>query len=268
MAKIYAPSLLSERAKKAALVVTSQRSLLLSGFGTVAILRQKKHVRDFVTEIDIAVEKSLKKQLSKDPEIDFYGEELGYNPKSKKYWLCDPIDGTNCYVRGLPFATCALAYVEDNEVLIGIIYDFVNDELYIAEKGKGAYCNGNAISVSNRPLDEAFYALTYNPKRDPSIDALKYLNYLRSHSWPLDVVASCYKLAMIASGKLDIYTSPSGSGAAWDRAAGLLLVREAGGVYKDFQGNDANLHETKYIATNETIYNHITESSDSPFFIG
>lgn len=262
------PGHFSEHAQKAARLVLDQRDLLLSGFGTIGIKFHKAHARDFVTDIDIAVETELKKQLTTHFDVDFYGEELGYEKSSKRYWLTDPIDGTNCYVRGLPFATCALAYVEDNEVLIGIIYDFVRDELYMAEKGEGAFMNGERMSVSSRQLNEAFFASSYGAKPETIEKSRVFFEYLRRNAWPMDVVASCYKYAMVASGKLDLYTAPGGSGKQWDHAAGIVLIREAGGVYKDFKGKDADLHEIRYVASNPTIYREITTDSDSPFFLG
>jgi len=114
-----------------------QREYLLAHFGKVFAVNQKtESAVSIVTEIDIEIEKRVSAELANAfPDIPFVGEECGGNREAESYWLMDPIDGTQHYMRGLPFATSMLALVEKGAVKAGAIYDFVNDILYYAEVG-------------------------------------------------------------------------------------------------------------------------------------
>lgn len=116
-----------------------------------------------VTKWDVLVEKRLRDELAQfDSGIDFSGEETGVHEGQKIFWLVDPIDGTEAFIRGLPFCTNMLALIDNNQVVMSVIYNFTLDEFYVAIKGHGATCNGHAIRVSNRPLSHAYVTLYGN----------------------------------------------------------------------------------------------------------
>lgn len=128
------------------------------GFGKAEVVHQKSDVAaDVVTDLDRKTEEFLSEKLrAADASIDFYGEENGGNDKAERLWICDPIDGTAHFVRGLPFCTTMLCLVENKEVVFSVIYDFVRDDIYWAEKGRGAWRNDKTIDVSNRRTKKSF----------------------------------------------------------------------------------------------------------------
>ncbi len=248
MSKQYLPDHFSARAKQAAEFLVSQRQLLLSGFG-VSEFREKKNPNDVVTEIDLAVEKNLKQLFEQSGQI-LQGEEFGYDPSiDKPYWLCDPIDGTSCYVRGQEFCVSMIAYVDNDDVEIGLIYDFIRDKLYAAEKGKGAFCNSEPISVSDRGLDE-LKGCIFGDMSDPKF--LKTLQHFKEdlHLQIYNVWSAGDEFVNLAAGKTEIKVGMPIANSDWDRAPGMLIFREAGGVYRRFDGSDASFHDKDFIAIN------------------
>ena len=131
---------------------------LRKGFGNAEIVQQKNDFApSVVTELDRSTEQFLAAKLrAADSSIDFYGEENGGNDHAERFWLCDPIDGTAHFVRGLPFCTTMLCLIENGGVVFSVIYDFVKDDVYWAEKGGGAWKNDEQIHVSNRNFKQRY----------------------------------------------------------------------------------------------------------------
>src|SRR3989344_4151975 len=138
-------------------IVRRVRKILLPYYGKVESRdKQSGATEDLVTELDTQIEHFLKNEFVKIyPDIPFVGEEYGGNRDSERFWLVDPIDGTSYFVRGLPFCTTMVALIEKVEVVFSVIYDFVNDIMYSAEKGAGAFANGKPIHVSDRSLRQS-----------------------------------------------------------------------------------------------------------------
>src|SRR3989344_3048338 len=139
-------------------IVREVRNIALPGWGLANITEEKSgHPADIVTEFDTKVEEFLKEKLAEAfPEIPFVGEEGSGDRNAERFWLVDPIDGTGHYMRGLPFCTTMLALIEHGAVTFSVIYDFVSDKMYWAEKGKGAYMNDTPIHVSTRNFSQAY----------------------------------------------------------------------------------------------------------------
>lgn len=197
-------------------------------------IHQKEGKGNFVTEYDSKVQAALKeKLLSLLPEAVFFGEEDDADKAdiSQGYaFIVDPIDGTANFTRGLDYSCISVALTKDGYPINGVIYNPYKKETYYAEKGKGAYLNGEAIHVSDRTLEEGlvfFGTAPYNIElTDSTIHMLtryflKTQDVRRSGSAALD-------LCTIACGKAELYfeliLSP------WDYAAGFLIVEEAGGI--------------------------------------
>lgn len=261
----YVPDNFSERAKRAAKILLSQRDLLCSGFGTDEFV-SKSSPNDYLTEIDVKVEQNLKQAFAEYDEI-LQGEELGYDPDiSEPYWLCDPIDGTGSYVRQQPFCTSMIAYIVDGEVEISFIYDFLADKLYAAEKGKGAFCNNVKINVSQRRVDQ-LKGVVVGDYNDPNyIKALQYFQNKRMNTYA--VFSAGNEFVELTTGRTDLKLCIPAGHMDWDRAAGLLLVREAGGVYKRLDGSDANFRDNTFIATNPLVYRQLIDDPKSLLFLG
>lgn len=199
---------------------------LLSVFGNVE--HTSKSDNTAVTVYDVKVEEALKTRLAEAfPTVGFEGEETGATGNRETYWLVDPIDGTSSFIRGLPFSTNMAALVSSGEVIAAVIYDFVNDNLYTAIKGKGALKNGKPISVNTKrkPGNLVVYALTrknFGQLQEAMLEiGVRLL---------LPMGAAGHDYIMLAEGKIDGVIVLNTTNGLHDNAPGLLIVEEAGGV--------------------------------------
>ena len=200
--------------------------ILIRDFGEVEKLQvSKKGPRDFVTNADKKVEKILVNELSK-KKFSIISEETGTILKEDKnnYWVIDPIDGTTNFLHGIPHFCISIAHINKGEILSGIIMDPIKNEIFYAEKNCGAYFNNHRIKVSNKNnLNECLFASNFNNIFD--LD----LNTRATGSAALD-------LAYVGSGRFDGYYQNDLN--LWDIAAGVIIVREAGGKVNDFNSSD------------------------------
>jgi len=250
--------------KTVPLLIRRVREMLLPHFGKVAF-REKTSVRknDFVTELDFTIEKFLKEELARlYPDIAFVGEEGGGDRTEERFWLVDPIDGTDHFIRGLPFCTTMLALIERGTVVFSVIYDFVHDIMYVAEKGKGAFANGKPIQVNNRPLNGS--RLTWDSHLEKPGNMSTFLRLWGICSL-FDTGASGYAFPMIASGKLDGRICFDAHHNDYDYAPGILLVSEAGGEVANIGSQTFDYRNGDIIAANPTIFKELTEGPDALF---
>ncbi len=242
-------------------VVRSTRELTLLHFGNVSAKAFKSDSpASAVTEIDQKVEQKLKIGLAKImPEVSFVGEEFGGDRDSETFWLSDPIDGTGHFIRGIPFSTTMLALIDKGEVIFSVIYDFLNDDIYHAELGNGAYKNSEKISVSDRTLQQAYLFYEFKPTQVGK----EIFDYLNTKSTILQTVSCGFQFVLLASGKADSFIVYDGYGQDYDFAAGSLLVKEAGGVVRNFKSDAYDYKNLSFIASNKTIYEELVSSEDS-----
>ena len=203
---------------------------IIRDFGEVEKLQvSKKGPNDFVTKTDKHVEKILIEELSKTKKnYSFLTEEAGIinNKDKENIWIIDPIDGTNNFLHGIPHFAISIALKSKEELVSALIFDPIKDEMFFAEKDKGAFLNNQRLRVSKKnSLNECLFASNH--------DGLKFsdLNMRCSGSAALD-------LAYVASGRLDGYFQNTIN--LWDIAAGILLVQEAGGLVNDIDKFDIN----------------------------
>ena len=198
--------------------------VLIRDFGEVEKLQvSEKGPGDFVTASDKRVEGIIIKELEKS-EYSILSEETGLiEGKNKdKKWIIDPIDGTFNFLNGLPHFAISIAYEDKSEIISGIIFDPIKNEMFFAEKNNGAFFNNQRIRVSKKNnLDECLFAVG-KLKNEPSF------TYRRSGCAALDI-------AYVASGRLDGYAQSNLN--LWDIAAGIVLIKEAGGVINDIDLN-------------------------------
>jgi myo-inositol-1(or 4)-monophosphatase len=218
-----------------------------------------------VTKMDVLVEDTLRDALYKlDPGIAFSGEESGIDYGQKTLWLVDPIDGTEPFIRGLPFATTMITLIHDGQPVMGIINNFMLGDYYLAIQGKGATCNGHPIHVSARPLDGAFISMAtmaLDDKDDGQKAAGLYSNLrklLGRNGNLFNVGATGYTMAAIASGAIDGRIAYRSRGAAWDYAPGVLLISEAGGRVANIGSNGYDYRNTDIIASNPIVFDDLT----------
>ena len=203
---------------------------IIRDFGEVEKLQvSKKGPNDFVTKTDKHVEKILIEELSKTKKnYSFLTEETGVinNKDKENIWIIDPIDGTNNFLHGIPHFAISIALKSKEELVSALIFDPIKDEMFFAEKDKGAFLNNQRLRVSKKnSLDDCLFASNH--------EGLKFsdLNMRCSGSAALD-------LAYVASGRLDGYFQNTIN--LWDIAAGILLVQEAGGLVNDVDKFDIN----------------------------
>lgn len=235
-------------------------NLLKTYFGRTIQVRAKGE-RSLVTDIDLKAEEKIVNLIKKDyPEDNILSEETKYQTFDSDFrWIIDPLDGTHNYIRGMEnFGTSiALAYKParrrgGEQVILGVIYLPMSDELYFAEKGKGAFLNQRKISVSQKDLDRTtmIYDSTIRLNKGPM---LKYLDRLVDFVFNIRMFGSTVRsLTYVAEGKADLEVEYNDK--PWDFAAGLLLVEEAGGKATDLKGKKWTLNSKGYIASNGRIH--------------
>ena len=207
---------------------------LVRDFGEVEQLQvSRKGPGNFVSTADHKAEKIVRDVLTKArPKYGFLmeesGETKGEDPSCR--WVVDPLDGTMNFLHGIPHWCVSIALEKDGELVAGVIYDPVKDELFWAEKGLGAYLNNRRIQVSGRnSLSEAAIALHHAAYEH--IDGLPAL--IKSGTIIRNMGSTCLDLAYVAAGRLDAFCKSHISGGLWDVAAGIVLVREARGMATD-----------------------------------
>ncbi len=203
---------------------------VIRDFGEVEKLQvSKKGPRDFVTKTDKHVEKILIEELSKTKKnYSFLSEEVGSieNKDKDNIWIIDPIDGTTNFLHGIPHFAICVALESKKEIISGLIYDPIKDEMFYAEKNKGAYLNNQRLRVSKKNLiDECLFSSNH--------EGVKFSNLNMRYSG-----CAALDLAYVASGRLDGFFHNKIN--IWDVAAGALLVEEAGGIVNDLDKFDQN----------------------------
>jgi myo-inositol-1(or 4)-monophosphatase len=212
----------------------------------------EKSRQDYASEVDSLAEAEIIKELKRAfPDHAFLGEESGQVGKSRHTFVIDPLDGTSNFLRGFPHYCVSIALLENGEPLHGVIYDPLRNEIFTATRGSGAFLNDRRLRIGTRSeITGAMIATGFPPrerKRMPAhLEAVRVLladaeDVRRSGSAALD-------LAYVACGRVDAYFEAGVK--AWDIAAGVLLVREAGGRCCDFRGGTDSLNNGQIVAAN------------------
>jgi myo-inositol-1(or 4)-monophosphatase len=219
---------------------------------------QSKGLNQLVSFVDIETEKMLVTGLEKIvPGSTFITEEntAEQNRKSDKYWIIDPLDGTTNYLHGLGAFSISVAYVEFGEIKLGVIYIPVWDEMFSATLDKGAFLNGERIQVSTTSrLTDSLIATGFPYHEFEGMDGyLETLKVLMKGTHGLRRMGSAaIDLAYVACGRFDGFFE---SGLhAWDVAAGVLLIEEAGGHVSDFKGENDFVFGKSIVASGNAIY--------------
>ena len=194
--------------------------VLIRDFGEIEKLQvSKKGPADFVTNADLKTEKIIIQELKKaKPNFSIISEENGVeiNKDKKNTWIIDPIDGTVNFLHGVPHFAISIALKSDNEIISGLIFDPIKNEMFYAEKNNGAFFNNHRIRVSKKKeINDCLFVTGGKMKNEPN------LPYRKSGCAALD-------MAYVASGRYDGYFQNNLN--LWDIAAGLIIVKEAGGI--------------------------------------
>jgi myo-inositol-1(or 4)-monophosphatase len=233
--------------------------MLKRDFGEVEHLQVSlKGPANFVTVADHRAEETLREELERArPGYSFLGEEGGAREGSDKThrWIVDPLDGTMNFLHGIPHFAISIACEREGAIVAGVIYNPVADELFTAERGKGAFLNDKRLRVAARKrLADAVVACAFpHPSRGDTELARREHEAVQAKVTGLRRFgAAALDLAWVAAGRLDAYWERSLS--PWDMAAGIALVREAGGFVSDPDGRDAMLTVGGIVAGNEVLH--------------
>ena len=219
--------------------------ILIKDFGEIEKLQvSKKGPKDFVTNSDLKTEKIIIDELKKArPNYSILSEEEGVvnNKDKNNTWIIDPIDGTINYLHGVPHFAISIALKSYDQIIAGLIYDPIKDEMFYAEKNNGTYLNNQRIKVSKRnKIEDCLFVA------GGKIDYGDELLVRNSGCAALD-------MAYVASGRYDGYFQKNLN--LWDIAAGIIIVEEAGGILNEI--NLSSINNVKIIASNNSINNRL-----------
>jgi myo-inositol-1(or 4)-monophosphatase len=217
-----------------------------------------------VTDVDKEVETEILGTLSAEfPEVGLLGEESASIRADSGYvWIVDPLDGTRNYASGIPFFSLVVGLALDGEVLLGINYDPWRGEMFYAERGKGAFLNGEPLHVSERStIAESVLGMDLSYNDDGAVNGLNVIQSL----WPGMQTArimgsSALGISYAAAGRTDLYFHHQLE--PWDQVAGMLLVEEAGGIITDRTGKRAGLYSDGLVASNSTLHSEFMHLTD------
>jgi myo-inositol-1(or 4)-monophosphatase len=240
--------------------VRGASEIILSYFNTDYEIRDKSP-NNPVTAADLATDKFLKAELlGARPEYGWLSEEEiddGSRHKAQRTWFVDPIDGTRAFIKGLPHFSISIALVENNQPILGVIYNPVTEELFTAIKGKGAFKNGLPIKASQTDTLENARMLGA---------AHMFHSKLWLREWPIMQInqrnSIAYRMALVASGEFDsaIATTTKND---WDLAAGALILIEAGGFATNHLGEpfafNGNLKQRSLLACCQGLKNELLD---------
>lgn len=238
---------------------------LTRDFGEVENLQvSRKGPADFVSNADRSAEEIIYEELiNARPTYSFLMEESGEHKGTdgQHRWIVDPLDGTTNFLHSIPLFAVSIALERNGVIVAAVIYNPITDELYTAERGAGAWMNNRRLRVAGRKhlADAVVSSGIKVTGTDDDARTLKQLNHIAPAVAGLRRTGSaCIDLAWIASGRFDGYWEARLS--PWDIAAGILIVREAGGFVTDYAGNDKSLENGQVVAGNDAIHKALIKS--------
>jgi myo-inositol-1(or 4)-monophosphatase len=212
---------------------------------------------NLVTEMDLLSEKVIVSEIGRHyPDHSLLAEEKTMKQQDSAFrWIIDPLDGTTNYAHGYPVFSVSIALEREEEIILGVVYDPMRDELFVAENKKGARLNGQRIRVSSTPkLSQSLLAtgFPYDLRESPVNNFDHFHNFaLRVHA-VRRAGSAALDLCYVAAGRFDGFWEMKLG--PWDLAAGSLIVREAGGTTTDFLGNPLRLDGKNVLASNGRIH--------------
>ena len=237
---------------------------LIRDFGELENLQvSSKGLGDFVSSADKRTEKTIIEELQKaHPEYGIITEETGIINKSniKNRWIIDPIDGTMNFLNGIPQFAISIAYEENNEIICGVIFNPITNEMFCAEKGNGAYLNNTRIRVSNKKKLKDALLVTGGPNGASKIKNKIYSEYINVSNNVSNVRkfgSAALDIAYVACGRFDGYWQRELN--YWDIAAGVIILKEAGGFIDFFEDDLSYPLKKNILASNSNIHQELKE---------
>lgn len=214
---------------------------------------REKGTRDLVSDADLASQRLIRGLIEQEyPDHDFLGEEddplRNANAPNAYRWIVDPLDGTTNYLHRLPAFAVSIALEHESQLIVGVVFDPVLQEFFSAIRGEGAWLNGRPLRTSGcTTADAALVAASFSPvvPRD-SYEIVRFVEALQACQGVRRLGSAALNLAYVAAGRLDAYWATSVK--IWDVAAGVLLVREAGGIMTNLGGGPLELRRPELLA--------------------
>lgn len=239
-------------------------AILREGYDTTFKIDNKTGRNNLVTEYDIASEKAIISHIKKSfPEHRFLAEEsgsTGNEDTNEIMWVIDPLDGTVNFAHAIPIFSVSIAAIQNGEILCGVIYQPLLDELFYAAKGMGAFLNGKIIAVSEADDMHTSLLVTgfpYNVDKNP-YDCVGTFVKIVLNGIPIRRLGSAaLDLAYVACGRFDGFWEADLH--PWDVAAGVIIVQEAGGKVTQYSGEKFSIFDNTILTTNGLIHNQIME---------
>jgi myo-inositol-1(or 4)-monophosphatase len=242
-------------------------TVLKEGFGTDYTISSKSQIHDLVTEYDHKSEAIIIETIrSSFPDHQILTEESGHHASDGDItWIIDPLDGTVNFAHGIPFFCVSIAAIQGTDILCGVIYSPMTEELFTAEMGEGAFLNGHSYKVTQQTSLLHSFLVTgfpYSVKENP-LHCIDHFAHIVGMGIPIRRLGSAaLDLAYVAVGRFDGFWEVALQ--PWDMAAGALLVKEAGGIVIDYSGNDLNvMKSSSIIAGNIDIVKALRNEIDS-----
>ncbi|MBL6863768.1 MAG: inositol monophosphatase [Rhodospirillales bacterium] len=233
-------------------------SKLRRDFGEVEQLQiSNKGPGDFVTNADIRTEEILRDTLDHArPGYGFLMEESGeiIGSEVNKRWIIDPIDGTTNFIHGIPHFAISIALEDNGEIVAGVVYEPINDQMFWAEKGNGAWLNDRRIRVSGRKhIRDSIFATGIPLEKKNQKNIFKQIeNVITASAGIRRFGSAALDLAYVAAGRFDGFWETNLN--AWDIAAGIVLIKESGGMISEINGGENLLETGSVVATNPNLY--------------
>ena len=238
---------------------------LIRDFGEIENLQvSTKGPGDFVSSADKRTEKIIIEELQKaHPDYGIVTEESGLINKSntKNRWIIDPIDGTTNFLNGIPHFAISIGYEEEYEIKCGVIFDPIKNEMFVAEKGNGAYLNNSRIRVSNKKKINDALLVTGGPKQSSKIKEEIFSEYVKLSNSVLSPIrkfgSAALDIAYVSCGRFDGYWQRELK--YWDIAAGIIILKEAGGFIDFFETDEAAPLKKNILASNSNIHSELKD---------
>ncbi len=238
----------------------SSGQILADYFEKLHDFRQKNpNLRDVVSEVDILSEKNIKEKIKSEfPEHTIIGEELGQEKHDSEYcWFIDPLDGTVNYSQGIPLCAVSVGLEKNHEMIVGVVFNPLTEELFFASKDNGAYLNGKKIHVSEKKTVEeglyvAAFSATASANKQKEYEIFGKMNDTTRGT--LRIGSAALSMAYLACGRIDGFWVKNPC--SWDVAGGIALVQEADGKVSSIKGEQFTLQDKILVASNDL--NHAT----------
>ena len=237
-------------------------AILMKYLGKIKSIDYKGEI-NLVTEADRRSEEVILNIIKDNyPDHRILAEETGESGNSSPFkWIIDPLDGTTNYAHGYPCFCVSLAVEHEEEVIYGAVYDPVKDELFTAEKGKGAFLNGKEIKTSStKQLDQSLLCtgFPYDVRDDMDSNMINFRTFLMKAQAVRRDGSAALDLCYTAAGRFDGFWEQKLF--PWDVAAGGLLVTEAGGKLSNFKGENFSIYDNEIVASNGIIHDQMVKA--------